>query len=311
MKKYWILSFLIIMSVSIQTLRAQSTPMPFFDKNGTVAFQTTSMNALADTIAVVDHRWDDVVWSRIVYRIIDMRDKQNYQLYFPSVPNEQYRSLFRLVMDAVVDGNLKAHPKMERDIQPAYANLLPTDSLKSIFEYITNDTVNRTITKDPLIMDDPITRKLTISNFLYPAYVKEQLKFLIQEIYFFDKHTSRMYAKIIGIAPLYASTEGNVSLGASNDAWSYFQSSVLCWFLFDELRPYLAKQYVIPEGNDSQRLTYDEFFAQQLYSSYVLGDSNMNNRMLLQYLVNPTKIRKEQQRIETELLNFEQDLWEY
>jgi hypothetical protein len=33
--------------------------------------------------------------------------------------------------------------------------------------------------------------------------------------------------------------------------------------------------------------------------------------MLLQYLVNPDKIRKEQQRIETELLNFEQDLWEY
>ena len=85
----------------------------------------------------------------------------------------------------------------------------------------------------------------------------------------------------------------------------------MCWFHFDELRPYLAKQYIIPSGNDSQRLTYDEFFAQRLYSSYLLGDSNINNRMLLQYLVNPDKIRKEQQRIETELLNFEQDLWEY
>jgi len=33
--------------------------------------------------------------------------------------------------------------------------------------------------------------------------------------------------------------------------------------------------------------------------------------MLLQYLTDPNKIRKEQKRIETELLNFEQDLWEY
>jgi len=68
--------------------------MSFFEKNGTVALQTTSLNALADTIAVMNHRWDDVVWSRTVYRVIDMRDKQNYQLYFPIVPNEKYKVCF-------------------------------------------------------------------------------------------------------------------------------------------------------------------------------------------------------------------------
>jgi hypothetical protein len=120
-----------------------------------------------------------------------------------------------------------------------------------------------------------------------------------------------MYSKIIAIAPLYALTETNVTLDTNVDAWSYFQSSVLCWFLFDELRPYLARQYVIPNGNNTQRLTYDEFFAQKYYSDYLLGDSNLNNRMLLQYLTDPNKITKEQKRIETELLNFEQDLWEY
>ena len=309
MKKYWILALVILVSVSTLSLKAQSKPIPFFDKNGTVALQTTSMNALADTIAVVNHRVDDVVWYRIVYRVIDMRDKQNYQLYFPTIPNEEYKSLFRLILDAVVDGKLNAYNKLERDIQPMYKNVMPKDSLKNTFVFITNDTVNRTVTKDQLIVEDPITRKLTISNFLYPAYVKEQLKFLVQEIVFFDKHTSRLYSKIIGIAPLYALTESNVSLGTNNNAWFYFQSSVLCWFLFDELRPYLAKQYVISDGN--QRLTFDEYFAQHLNSSYILGDNNINNRMLLQYLVDPVKIKKEQQRIESELLNFEQDIWEY
>jgi gliding motility associated protien GldN len=308
MKKYWIITFVIFVTVSLQ---AQSKQMPFFEKNGTVALQTTAMNSLADTIAVVNHRADDIVWSRIVYRIIDMRDKQNYQIYFPTIPNDQYRSLFRLLLDAVVNDTLRAYDKVERDIQPLYQTVLPKDSLKNIFTYITNDTVNKTISKDQLIAEDPITQKLNISKFLYPAYIKDQLKFVIQEIVFFDKHTSRMYSKIIGIAPIYALTESNVSLGSNNDAWSYMQSSVLCWFLFDELRPYLAKQYVIPSGNDTQRLTYDEFFAQRLYSSYILGDSNINNRTLLQYLSNPEKIRKEQQRIETEMLNFEQDLWEY
>jgi gliding motility associated protien GldN len=308
MKKYWIITFVIFVSLSIH---AQSKQMPFFERNGTVALQTTEMNSLADTIAVVNHRFDDVVWSRIVYRIIDMRDKQNYQIYFPTIPNDQYRSLFRLILDAVVNDTLRAYDKVERDIQPLYKSVLQKDSLKNIFTYVTNDTINKTTSKEQLISEDPITQKLNVSKFLYPAYIKDQLKFVVQEIVFFDKHTSRMYSKIIGIAPMYGLTESNISLGSNNDAWSYLQSSVLCWFLFDELRPYLAKQYVIPSGNDTQRLTYDEFFAQKLYSSYILGDSNINNRTLLQYLTDPDKIRKEQQRIETEMLNFEQDLWEY
>ena len=58
-------------------------------------------------------------------------------------------------------------------------------------------------------------------------------------------------------------------------------------------------------------MTYEELFAQKLYSSYLLGDSNMYNRMLLEYVVDPVKIKKEQSRIETEIMNFEQDLWEY
>ena len=311
MKKYWIVSLVITISFFYNYVEAQETQMPFFEKNGTVAIQTTELNSLADTISVINHRADDIVWSRIVYRIIDMRDKQNYQLYFPVIPNEQYKSLFRVMLDATIKDSLKAYDKIERDIQPLYKRVLSKDSLKNYFQIFEKDTINNTIRKTPLIIPDSITQQPVVSTYAYKDYVKNQLKFLVQEIVFFDKHTSRMYSKIIAIAPLYALTETNVTLDTAVDAWSYFQSSVLCWFLFDELRPYLARQYVIPNGNNTQRLTYDEFFAQKFYSDYLLGDSNLNNRMLLQYLTDPNKIRKEQKRIETELLNFEQDLWEY
>jgi gliding motility associated protien GldN len=311
MKKYWIISLAISISLFYSQASAQLKQMSFFEKDGTVALQTTSLDALADTIAVMNHRDDDVVWSRTVYRIIDMRDKQNYQLYFPIVPNEQYKSLFRIMLEAAVNDSLRAYEKIERDIQPAFLKVISKDSLKNYFQICERDTVNNTTRKTPLIVNDPITQQPVISTYAYKDYVKNQLKFLIQEIVFFDKHTSRMYTEILAIAPLNAMTETNVSLGNTNDSWSYFQSSVLCWFKFKELRPYLARHYVIPNGNDTQRLTYDGYFAQQFYSDYLLGDSNMNNRMLIQYLADPDKIRKEQKRIETELLNFEQDLWEY
>jgi len=311
MKKYWIVSLVITISFFSNYVGAQQTELPFFEKNGTVALQTTSMNSMADTIAVMNHRYDDVVWSRTVYRIIDMRDKQNYQLYFPVIPNAEYRSLFRVIMDAAINDSLKAYEKVERDIQPLYNHPLSKDSLKNFFQICEKDTINNTIRKTPLIVGDSVTQQPVLSSYAYKDYVKNQLKFLVQEIVFFDKHTSRLYSQIVAIAPLYALTEQNVTMDNTIDKWSYFQSSVLCWFSFNELRPYLARQYVIPNGNNTQRLTYDEFFAQKFYSDYLLGDSNLNNRMLLQYLVNPSKIRKEQKRIETELLNFEQDLWEY
>ena len=310
MKKYLIVSLVITISFFSNYVGAQETQLPFFNKDGTVAIQTTAMNAMADTIAVVNHRYDDIVFSRMVYRIIDMRDKQNYQLYFPVLPNEEYRSLFRVIMDAAIKDSLKAYEKVERDIKPN-TKVLSKDSLKNFFQICEKDTVNNSIRKTPLIISDSITQQPTISSYAYKDFVKNQLKFLIKELVFFDKHTSRLYTSIIAIAPLYPFTEQNVTLDNTVDKWSYFQSSVICWFKFKELRPYLARQYVLPDVNSTQRLTFDEFFAQKFYSDYLLGDNNINDRMLLQYLVHPDKIRKEQKRIETELLNFEQDLWEY
>ena len=159
-----------------------------------------------------------------------------------------------------------------------------------------------------LIQINPITKQAKIVGDQYYNYVKNQFKFMIQEIIFFDKHTSRMYSKVIAIAPIYALHPDN---SQSKNPMKFFQESVLCWFAFDELRPYLARQYLIPNGNETARLTYDEYFAQKLYASYIMGDSNMFNRMLLESELTYDRIHKEQNRIETELLNFEEDLWEY
>jgi gliding motility associated protien GldN len=302
MKKYWIVSLVIVLTAIPCMLKAQLNQVPFFDSKGNVRIQTTEMDALADTIAKVYHRADDIVWSRVVYRVIDMREKQNYQLYFPMRASEEYRSLFRVMLDAVSKG-IPVYRRTAREIRPAFSDstLLEGEELSKAFAYDNNMDYN-------LIQIDPITQQAKIGNDQYYNYVKNQLKFLIQEIVFFDKHTSRMYTKIMAIAPLYALQPDNTQ---PKNSFKYFQESVLCWFAFDELRPFLAKQYVIPNGNETQRLTFDEYFAQKLYSSYLLGDSNMFNRMLLEYEIDPVRIKKEQNRIDTELLNFEQDLWEY
>ena len=91
----------------------------------------------------------------------------------------------------------------------------------------------------------------------------------------------------------------------------FLRSSVKFWILYQDLRPYLASNYMIPFQNEVKRVTFDDFFQKRLYTSYLVGETNMYNRMILDYAKDEVNAKKEQARIETEMLNFEQDLWEY
>ncbi|MCL1868563.1 MAG: gliding motility protein GldN [Paludibacter sp.] len=306
MKKV-VVSLMLISLGAIGIVSAQTKELPFFDEKGTVRIQTLEMDAMADTIATVYHRADDVAWSRVVYKIIDMRDKQNYQLYFPTRPNDEYVSLFRLMLNAITQG-VPVYARNPREIKPMWDTQLTGEDLSQVFAY---DEYR----EDNLIQVNPVTNEATISDEQYQRYVHNQVKFLIQEIYFFDKHYSRMYSKIMAIAPLYALHPDNLE---ANNSMRYFQNSILCWFAYDDLRPFMIKQFVIPKKNDTQRLSFDDFFVQNLYGTYLLGDSNMYNRMLLDYgtiIADTTQftnyIKSEQNRIQTELLNFEMDMWDY
>ncbi len=290
--------FVLLITIS-QVAFGQNEERNFFDKMGRVRLQTHQIDEATDTITIINHRYEDIAWSRTIYRIIDMREKQNFQLYFPTRPTENYKSLFRIMLDAIADG-INVYKRNPRDIMPDFDNILSGEELSHTFAYDEYPENN-------LIQIDSLTEEITINKDQYMRYIKNQLKFLVQEVIFFDTHTSRLYTKIIAIAPLYPLHPDNM---VKNNTMAFFKNSVLCWFAFDEFRPYLKQQNIIPNGNDMQQTTYDDFFAQKLYSSYILGESNMYSRMLLELELAPEVLKAEQKRIQDELMNFEQDLWE-
>lgn len=310
MKRYSIFIFMVL-GLAFSTVKAQDQfPRAFFNDKGGVRLETQELDQLSDTIVSLFHRSDDVVWSRIVYRVIDMRYKQNFQLYFPVRPNEEYRSLFRVILDAICDG-LPVYRKNAREIKPSFSETICCQELARVFAYDPQDPTGYVNPEeDYLITYDTLAGTYSVNDYRYNAYVKNQIKFLIQEIVFFDKHMSRLFTKIIAIAPMYALHPDNM---ATTNSMDYFRNSVLCWISFDELRPYLVRQYMMPLNNDTHRVTFDEFFIKKNYTSYLLGDSNVFGRMLLDEnaTVSEEDIKREQERIERELLDFEQDLWEY
>ena len=312
-------SIVVCLMLGVVTAQAQHQVISFFDEVGSARIQTEEFSQAHDTIVMVDHRLDDIIWSRYVYRVIDMRYKQNYQLYFPTkVDDPDYRNLFKWIVDAVVDG-LEIYPKNPETIKPDFKTTapftkvqIPRDAMMVVDQtedHSDDDEFYNIATSRAMLVNyDSVADVMSLQPFSFESVVRNQLKYLIQEIVFFDKHTSRLHTKIMAIAPLHPVL---ISTQDSTKVMSSLRESIMFWIPFDHLRPYLAMQYVIPNRNETKRVTFDEFFQKRLFTSYIVGEGNMYNRWIPDYSGTPTQIKKEQERIATELLNFEQDLWEY
>lgn len=319
MKKLFII---VLLFAGVFTANAQHQINSFFNANGTVRLETQELKEASDTLASVFHRTEDIVWSRFIYRVIDMRYKQNYQLYFPvTSADPQYRNLFKVMLDAIVDG-MPVYEKSQEpgDIKPRLETPLAKDQIPGLLNTDREGISDGDIaTSDYMLIHyDSVTDKMSFNDYMYQQYVRNQLKFMILEIVFFDKHYSRLFSKIIAIAPM---SSEDIE-GEDTPITDALYQSIRFWVVYDELRPYLARQYMIPQSNDSKRVTFEQFFAQKLYTSYIIGDSNMYDRMLAQAATRgrdeqedkaiiEQELKKEQQRLENELMTFELDLWEY
>jgi len=314
LKKVSIIACLLL---GVVTSQAQHQVTSFFDEMGSARIQTEEFSYAHDTIVMVDHRIDDVIWARYVYRIIDMRYKQNYQLYFPTKSDDaDYRNLFKVITDAVVDGlpifernaetikpDFKQDPIGKRSIPPMF---MVDDPLA---DYSDDQTHYDISASDAMLIHyDSVADEMSFNFYPFEKIVRNQIKYLIQEVVFFDKHTSRLHTKIMAIAPLQSD---KISTRDSSNVMSSLRESIMFWIPFDKLRPYLAMQYAIPNRNEVKRVTFDEFFQKRLFTSYIVGEGNMYNRWIPDYAKKEEEVKKEQARIATELLNFEQDLWEY
>ena len=313
------LSIVVCLMLGVVAAQAQHQVISFFDEMGSARIQTEEFSQAHDTIVMVDHRLDDIIWSRFVYRIIDMRYKQNYQLYFPTkVDDPDYRNLFKVIVDAVVDG-LVIYPKNSETIKPDFKTTqpftkvqIPRDAMMVVDQtedHSDDDEFYNIATSRAMLVNyDSVADVMSLQPFSFESVVRNQLKYLIQEVVFFDKHTSRLHTKIMAIAPLHPVL---ISTQDSTKVMSSLRESIMFWIPFDNLRPYLAMQYTIPNRNETKRVTFDEFFQKRLFTSYIVGEGNMYNRWIPDYTGSPKEVKKEQERIATELLNFEQDLWEY
>lgn len=237
----------------------------------------------------------DVMYYKRVWRVIDLREKINHPLFYPTQPIREIGyeriSLFDVIRNAIEEGTITAYEEENGDGGQFRTPLPKSQAMEKLAREITTTNF------------DPATGLDVETTYTEETTADKVSEYWIKEDWVFDRERSVMEARIIGIMPIVTEidtdTEQEKRFG-------------LFWLYFPELRYVLANQEVYNPSNDGSRLTFEDLFRKRIFSSYIYRETNVyDNRILDKYRQNGIDKLLESRQIEQEIINFEHDQWQF
>ncbi|MEO5944056.1 MAG: gliding motility protein GldN [Ferruginibacter sp.] len=240
-----------------------------------------------------DIRADDAVYRHKIWREIDTREKLNLPFRYAADENNGNQRLISILLQAI------------------------QDSVVTVFDAI-DDRFTTPMTKaqvgEVLLGPEIEIKQFNEKGEEIPSIKRRNelnfdsiYKFQLKEEVVFDKESSRLFFRILGIAPVKRIiTPQGLDLG----------ESPLFWVYYPDMRPTFAKYDVYNGKNYGARMSWEELFESRMfygriikstidnpYDQYIKYYKGLSDNPILQLL--------EGENIKDKIFNYEQDLWSY
>jgi gliding motility associated protien GldN len=249
------------------------------------------------TPLVYEHiREDDAVYRQRVWREIDVHEKMNLPFVYAALEDNGSQMFINILLNAIKGGDVTAFDPADDRFTTPYTfrqiaeNLIGKPKVLQIPDFVKDPDGSKGLMKDTTITAD-----------FDPNLIE---RYQIKEEWVFDKQTSRLYARILGIAPLKT---------ILNSDGSFRAVTPIFWVYYPDLRPMLTKFEAYNGKNYGARMSWEELFESRMFASRIIKSSidNPGDKLIMEYIKDPILQLLEGDNVKEKIFNYEQDLWSY
>ncbi len=250
----------------------------------------------------------DVLLARKVWEVIDLDQRINFPMYFPTEDNigDDRRSLFSVLMTAIKDGQLT------EVYDDSYFTLKKTgDDIQGSFYFKElNDYGREIMNQNPGKTEEQLKASGILTDEHYTTSElngSDVSKYKIVGTWYFDKRQGEMKYRILGICPMAVDALTKLRQGSEAEPIELF------WVFYPGARDILHKAKAFNEKNSAMPITFDHLLNSRRFTATIVKEENVyGDRLIEDYMKDNSQMQLlEAERIKDKIRNFEQDMWNY
>jgi gliding motility associated protien GldN len=238
-------------------------------------------------------RADDAMYRHKVWREIDTREKMNLPFRYSADENNGNQRFISILFKAIQDSAVVVFSNIDdRFTTPM--------SIGDVAKAIGGEPI-------PVKQYDSLGNEIGVIMKTREINLDSIYKFHLKEEVIFDKESSRLFWRILGIAPV---------MNVINSQGINLGESELFWVYYPDMRPIFSKYDVYNGKNYGARMSWEDLFEGRMFYGRIVKSTidNPYDRFINQY---PGLRDKgilqllEGENIKEKIFNYEQDLWAY